>query len=115
MNYDDIWIRNQVTSLARDLQELKDQLKFHNQLLQMQSYRVSKLEEDNRAVMASPSVKEYKAVDAYRKSIRIVERIRDDVFTRNILDQKAKEWVLATITDIIAELRAQVDYCEGKI
>ena len=114
MNYDDIWLRNQVTNLGRDLDELKNKVAFHNQLLQMQSYRVAKLEEDNQPTAEKPRVEEFKAVDAYRKSIDIVRAMKEDFWFRNIPNDVAKEWVTATIDDIINAIQNRIDRLEVK-
>lgn len=114
MNYDDIWLRNQVTNLRRDLEDLKGTVAFHTQLLQMQSYRVAKLEEDSKPSTEKPTVQEFKAVDAYRKSIEIVQSIKEDFWSRNIPNEVAKNWVNATIEDIVCALEDRIDRLEGK-
>lgn len=101
--------------LRDELADLKAKVDFQERVLEMQSYRIAQLEHDNKAVMTSHSVKEFIAADAYRKAIEIVENMKGDFWTRSIPNDVAKQWVNATIEDIVRALEHRLKRCEGKL
>lgn len=107
MNYEMIAIRSELTEMAR-------RLEFQGEVLRAQSARIAALEKDNKAIMGHPRIREFTAVDAYRNAIGIVESMKDDFWTRNIPDQKSKDWVIATIEDISRTLYSRLNRVEEK-
>ena len=101
--------------MQREIERLKESVDYHRVLLASVQDRLTLLERDNKAVMTSYSVNNFTADDAYRNSLRIVESYRNDVYTRNIQNLHAKEWVLATIEGIARELQNQIDCRKGKL
>lgn len=114
MNYDDIWLRNQVTNIGRDLADLKATVDFQRRVLEMHADRIADLKAEARD-RAKPKVEEVTAADAYRKSIEVVESMKGDFWTRNIPNADAQKWVIATIEDIVRVLKANLSRCEGKL
>ena len=112
MNYDDIWLRNQVTNIGRDLADLKATVDFQRRVLEMHAARIADLREEAKA---KPKAEEVTAADAYRKSIEVVESMKGDFWTRNIPNADAKKWVTATIEDIVRILEYRLSRCEGKL
>lgn len=104
MNYDDIWLRNKVTNLGRDLEDLSKKVEFQNSVLQNLSTRL--------AMMENPRWVEPSARDAYLEAINIVTKIRMDAFAPS--DEKSKRWVDATLNDILRALQDRLEKCGGK-
>ena len=92
--------------MQREIERLKESVDYHRVLLTSMQERL--------AFFEKPRVQEVTAADAYRKSIRIVQSYRDDVYTRNIQNLNAKEWVLCTIEGIVRELQDRLERCGGK-
>lgn len=104
-----------IRELRDELNDLKATVQFQEQVLQMHSSHIAELRHASKAVMSSPCVQEFTAADAYRKAIEIVEFMKDDFWTRNIPNDVAKKWVIATVEDIIRALEHRLNRCEGKL
>ena len=95
------------SEMQREIERLKESVDYHRILLASV--------QDRLTVLERPRVQEFTAADAYRKSIKIVEDMKDDCWTRNIPNDVAKQWVIATVEDIVRALEHRLNRCEGKI
>ena len=99
MNYDDIWLRNHVTNLGHDLEDLKKKVEFQNSIIQNLSTRL--------AMVEKPAFVVPTARDAYLEAINIVIKIQMDAFAPR--DEQSKKWVQATLNDIIRALQDRLE------
>lgn len=108
-----IFEASRMRELKEELADLKATVDFQRRVLEVHADRIADLKAEARD-RAKPKAEEFTAADAYRKSIRIVQSYRDDVYTRNIQNLNAKEWVLCTIEGIVRELQDRLERCGGK-
>lgn len=100
-----------IRELRDELAELKKQLEFHERLLQMHSSHIADLRAEARD-RAKPRAEEFTARDAYSKAIEIVTTIKHDPFKP--LDDRTREWINATLDDVLRALEVRLDRCGGK-
>lgn len=93
--------------MKREIERLKESVDYHRILLASI--------QDRLTVLERPRVEEFTARDAYRKAIEIVEDMKGDFWTRNIPNDVAKQWVIATVEDIVRALEHRLDRCGGKL
>lgn len=99
--------------LKEELADLKATVDFQRRVLEMHADRIADLKAEARD-RAKPKAEEFTAADAYRRSIEIVESMKDDFWALRNPNEDSKRWVNATIEDIVRALQNRLNRCEGK-
>lgn len=90
--------------MKREIERLKESVDYHRILLASV--------QDRLTVLERPRVEEFTARDAYSKAIEIVTTIKNDPFKP--LDDRTREWINATLDDVLRALKVRLDRCGGK-